>query len=173
MNQGLVVKVPNKPIQLPGPVLTAREEKLVENMIQEIKEMISDTNAKVNAIWDKQNLHQPHMDSLIGPPSLETRLKEYVDKRDEHKQNSLEQLIVDGNKILELKAENTALKLETRISKISSRAMRTEKTRAENHEDEQDFQDRSNKRFDRLEKVMYMGLGALGAIELVLKFLFK
>lgn len=124
---------------------------------------ISDT---VTEIRDKQITNDVHMKSIIGPPSLEERVREYVDKQDAHKHTNLQQSLIQVQTILQLEQKNAQLTLEAKISAVDTRSEKTESERAINHAE-------NGRRLNKLERNMYIAVGALAAIEFATKLLWK
>lgn len=144
-----------------GPTMVVIAEKL--DTLGETVVNISDT---VTAIREKQIANDVHMTNIIGPPSLEDRMRQYVNEQDAHKTNNHQQALIQTQTILQLEQKNCQLTLEAQIKAVDTRSEKTEFERAKNHEE-------NGARFAKLERNFYIGIGALGAIEFVVKLLWK
>lgn len=127
---------------------------------------VSTIDSTVTEIRDKQIESDVHMKSIIGPPSLEDRLRTYVDEKSDHKTASNQQALIQVQTILQLEQKNCELRLGAQITAVDVRAANTEAERKVDHED-------NGKRLGKLERNMYLLMGALGALQFVLKFYFK
>lgn len=152
------------------------QPKIIERMIREVSplETINRTleamALNIQLIRDEQITNRAHMNNLIGPPSLEEKLKKYADSRDVHKHNNLAQIICDTKTILMQDAKIMKLELESKIqssfnaaNEALATAVKTEKYREENHHE-------NNKRLSKLERTAAISLGALGALQLLMKY---
>lgn len=129
-------------------------------------ELATSTKIVVDELRENQARQQVHIDQWIGPPSLEDRMRSYVDAGDEHKQNNFMQALGNAQKVIELKLENSELKLQASIEQGDS----TRKLQhSENSKRSQDHETRMRK----LELRVFTGMGALAALELYLRFIGK
>lgn len=149
------------PTKTKGPSMIVIAEKL-----DTLTEKVSTIDSTVTEIRDKQIANDVHMKSIVGPPHLEERLKTYVDNKDEHKHATATQALLQVQTILQLEQKNATLQLEAKISAVDVRAVNTETERKSNHE-------QNGKRLSKLERNMYLLMGAIAALQFVLKFAFK
>ena len=123
---------------------------------------VSGISETVTEIRDKQIKNDVHMGDIIGPPSLEDRMRLYVDQKDEHKSANSQQALIQVQTILQLEQKNAKLELEAKIQAVELAAATTEKNRVDNHSE-------NGGRLRKLERNMYIAIGGLGALDLVLR----
>lgn len=127
----------------------------------------------VREIHDKQLTTDLHIKDIIGPPHLEDRLIQYVDRKAERESAALQRDLAQVQTILQLEQQNAALKSDAKLDKVESEvkavallAATTESERRINHES-------NGRRIGKLERNMYIAMGALAALNLLLKFAFS
>lgn len=127
---------------------------------------VTDISETVTEIRDKQLKTDVHMENIIGPPSLEDRMRDYVNSRVEHKGNNTQQTLLQVQTILQLEQKNSKLELEAKINAVELASANTENQRAKNHEE-------NSGRLTKLERNMYFAMGGLAVIDMVIKFVWK
>lgn len=127
---------------------------------------VSDISDTVTEIRDKQLVNDVHMKDIIGPPSLEDRMRNYINGKIEHKENNNQQQLLQVQTILQLEQKNAKLELEAKINAVELASANTEKERKENHE-------QNGSRLSKLERNMYLAMGGLAVIDVVLRIVWK
>jgi hypothetical protein len=139
---------------------------VIAEKLDTLKETVSTIDCTVTEIRDKQIENDVHMKNIIGPPSLEDRLRAYVESKKEHERANGQQALIQVQTILQLEQQNAKLQLEAQIKAVDVRSENTETERKANHES-------NGKRLSKLERNMYIAMGAVAALQFVLKFAFK
>lgn len=136
-------------------------------------ELATSTKIVVDELRENQARQQVHIDQWIGPPSIEDRMRAYVDERDSHKEASFSSALMNAQKVLELKSENSELRLHAEIRETHQAVAQGEATRKVQHsENAKRYQDHET-RMRKLEIRVFTGMGALAALELYLRFIGK
>lgn len=144
-----------------GPSMVVIAEKL-----DTLSTTVSGISETVTEIRDKQLTNDVHMKAVIGPPSLEDRMRGYVDEKISHKENNSQQQLLQVQTILQLEQQNAQLKLEAKISAVELASANTEKERQNNHNE-------NSGRLNKLERNMYFAMGGLAVIDVVLRIVWK
>lgn len=114
---------------------------------------------------------EANIKSIVGPPSLEERLRNYIDGRDEHGKRNAQDALVNLQKILEqdsqirqLQTENRILQQSAEIAKLQATTEQTERLRLENHIANQAETAKLSRRLGKVERNVLIGQAGLTAI---------
>lgn len=142
-------------------------------MAVDISRNLEAIREKVTAIHERQIQTDFHLKSIIGPPSLEERLKQNIDDSKRHVQANADQKLLQAQEIMRLQGENVRLTLESQLSghksellELKVTAEKTETTRVQNHE-------ANDRRIRKIEHKMYMALGAIATLQFLIDFVMK
>ena len=139
---------------------------VISEKLDTLTTTVRDVSETVTEIRDKQLKSDVHMENIIGPPSLEDRMRDYVNAKVEHKENNNQQALLQVQTILQLEQKNAKLELEAKINATELASANTEKARIENHKE-------NNSRLTKLERNMYLAMGGLAVIDLVIRLVWK
>ena len=138
----------------------------IAQQLDTVCKTVETIDATVTEIRDQQIANNVHISAIVGPPSLEDKLRAYVDAKTEHKSNNSAQQLVQVQTILQLEQQNSELRLQSQIKTVDERSKITEKDREKNHVE-------NTARFQKIERILYMLVGGLVVVEVLLKILFK
>jgi len=131
------------------------------------------TQNTVNEMREHLAKHQVHIDQWIGPPSIEDKLRSYVDERNQHKENNFTQALMNLQKVVSLETENAQLKTQAEIRETNKTIEATDATRKIQHTENSKRYEDHEKRMRWLEYRVYGVAGAVIALQIYKDFFAK
>lgn len=134
-------------------------------LLEKVAADVADTKERFAAL-------DVHVKGIVGPPSLEERLRLYVDGRDEHGKKNAQESVQLVQKVLEQSIIISELKLQKEIleAKAASQAngiviAETEKTRSRDHTENAARHEASEKKQEKTSRVVNIGIGLVLAAQ--------
>lgn len=141
------------------------EQLNVTTLLEKVAADVADTKERFAAL-------DVHVKGIVGPPSLEERLRLYVDGRDEHGKKNAQESVRLVQQVLEQSITISELKLHAEIleSKAASQANgikldETEKTRSRDHLENLNRHEASEKKQEKTSRVVNIGIGLVLAAQ--------
>lgn len=157
----------NPTIKKQGPI----SMELIVAKLDDVALKVTNIEAAVTIIKEKQLLTQADLATLITPPNVEARLRKYVDDTDEHRKANVAQTIVQTQTIITQGQTILQLQLEAQIKDVALAQAQTETDRKSDHSDMVKHQDHVDEEIENIKKYIWMGLGGLAVLTTALKFI--
>lgn len=139
-------------------------------LLEKVAADVADTKERFAAL-------DVHVKGIVGPPSLEERLRLYVDGRDEHGKKNAQESVQLVQKVLEQSIIISELKLHAEILEAKSASQangiliaETEKTRSRDHIENANRHEIAEKKQDRTSRIVNIGIGLVLAAQAYLAY---
>ena len=145
----------------------------VYEKLEAVSDNVDSMATSVKQIENKQITMDMHVSSIMTPPTLETRLKSYVDDAVSRNHASFMQALGNAQTIIQQGQRIAQLEMQSQIKDVASSAAQVERDRTQNHAENQSHGITTDNRLKVIERNMYMLIGALAIIQVIIKFAFK